>query len=118
MITLLADLVRRRVSTLRAAMDAHPDIWSRRPAPPPEILTSEQPASPNIVPHNEGRSPPTSQELTELFKEPLLALLIELAWRRSQAGKTPEENGNEQCRDLRYSSRAQSLRLRAAVNIH
>src|SRR5215510_6662656 len=114
MITLLADIVRRRVCVTQKAVDADPDFDSRPHTPPLEILIVEQPTSPTAVPHNEGRSPPPSPELSEPFKEPLIALLIELAWRRTRASKTHEENGNEQYEDSRYSPRAQSLRLRKA----
>jgi hypothetical protein len=91
MITLLADLVRRSACTARTAADAYPGLDSRRQRPPLEILTDRQTAPSNTVPYHEGRRPPPSPELTEPFKESLVALLIELAWRRVRASKIEEE---------------------------
>src|SRR6266511_3255479 len=90
MITLLADLVLRRVCT-----------------------------PPNTAPHHEWLPPPTpSPVLAEPFKESLVALLTELAWRRARATERQQESSNDQCEDSQHTSGAQSLRLCATVNIH
>lgn len=118
MITLLADLVLRRVCTPRTTVDVHHEFDNQLPAPPIEILTGEQ-AAPNTVPHHEWLPPPApSPVLAEPFKESLVALLTELAWRRARAIERQQENSNDQSEDLQYTPGTQGLRLRATVNIH
>jgi hypothetical protein len=91
MITLLVDLVLRRVCTPRTTVDVHHEFDNQLPAPPIEILTGEQ-AAPNTVPHHEWLPPPApSPNLAEPFKESLVALLTELAWRRARHRETTGE---------------------------